>query len=149
MDSDFVGSTGWIVGGRIHKSTDGGATWAEQFVSQELLYSVSFADALHGWAVGWGPTILRTTDGGQSWVPQSAGAPTNVYFAVQAVSPEVAWIAGADGFIARTTDGGASWQPENVPDASGSWFEALRFRDAEVGWAGGNGIWRRQVTEDR
>ena len=68
---------------------------------------------------------------------------------MQAVSPEVAWIAGADGFIARTTDAGASWQPETVPGASGSWFEAVRFAGPEVGWAGGNGIWRRRVTGHR
>lgn len=144
MDTDFVdASTGWVVGGRIYKSTNGGQSWVEQFTPDELLYSVSFGDALRGWAVGWGPTLLRTTDGGQSWTPQSANAPTNVLFAVEALGPDLAWIAGGDGFVARTTDGGLSWQPESLPGVGGGPLEALRFLDADRGWAGGIGIWRR------
>jgi photosystem II stability/assembly factor-like uncharacterized protein len=144
MDADFVdGETGWVVGGRISKSTNGGRTWVDQFTPDELLYSVSFGDALNGWAVGWGPTLLRTTDGGQTWTPQSANAPTNVLFAVEALGPDVAWIAGGNGFVARTTDGGATWLPETLPGVSGPALEALRFLDPESGWVGGPGIWRR------
>lgn len=144
MDTDFVdASTGWVVGGRIYKTTNGGQGWVEQFTPDELLYSVSFGDALRGWAVGWGPTLLRTTDGGQTWTAQSANAPTNVLFAVEALGPDVAWIAGGDGFVARTTDGGLSWQPESLPGVGGGPLESLRFLDAERGWAGGIGIWRR------
>jgi photosystem II stability/assembly factor-like uncharacterized protein len=147
MDTDFVdASTGWVVGGLIYKTTDGGQTWAEQFAPPDLLYSVSFGDALHGWAVGWGPTLLRTTDGGLTWTPQSAGAATNVFFDVEAVGPDVAWIAGGNGFVARTTDGGATWQPESLPGVAGGPLEALSFLDAEHGWAGGLGIWRRGAT---
>lgn len=146
MDSDFVGSTGWIVGGRIHKSTDAGQTWVEQSQPPDLLYSVSFADALHGWAVGWGPTILRTTDGGQSWTPQSVAGATNVILAVQAIGPSEAWIGGFNGLVAHTVNGGQSWQVESPPGSAGVSFEAVRFLDADLGWAGGNGIWRRQVT---
>jgi len=146
MASDFVdANTGWVVGARIYKSTNGGQSWVEQFTPGELLYSVSFGDALHGWAVGWGPTLLRTTDGGQTWTPQSANAPTNVLFAVEALGPDVAWIAGGDGFVASTTDGGQSWQPESLPDVSGAPLEALRFLDAERGWVGGSGIWNRDA----
>jgi hypothetical protein len=94
--------------------------------------------------VGWGPTLLRTTDGGQTWTPQAIGAPTNVLAAVEALGPDVAWIAGAGGFVARTRDGGQSWQPEPLPGLAAWPIEALRFLDAEQGWAGGySGIWRR------
>jgi photosystem II stability/assembly factor-like uncharacterized protein len=152
MDTDFVdASTGWVVGGLIYKTTDGGQTWTEQFTPPDLLYSVSFADALHGWSVGWGPTLLRTTDGGLTWTPQAAGGPANVFFAVEALGPDVAWIAGANGFVARTTDGGQTWKPESPPGADGAAFEALRFLDAARGWVGGPGIWRRTApsTGDR
>ena len=37
------------------------------------LRGVSFSDANNGAAVGDSGTILRTTDGGNSWVPQSSG----------------------------------------------------------------------------
>jgi photosystem II stability/assembly factor-like uncharacterized protein len=146
MDADFVNATtGWVVGGRIYKSTNGGQSWLAQFTPDELLYSVSFADALNGWAVGWGPTLLQTTDGGQTWVPQSVNFPTNVLFAVEALSPDVAWIAGANGFVARTLDGGASWEPETLPGGGSPALEALRILDPERGWAGGEGIWNREL----
>ena len=146
MDSDFVGSTGWIVGGRIHKTTDAGQTWVEQSIPPDLLYAVSFADSLHGWAVGWGPTILRTTDGGQTWTPQSVPGATNVILAVQAVGPSEAWIGGFNGLVAHTVNGGQSWQMESPPGSAGVSFESVRFLDPDQGWAGGGGIWRRQVT---
>ena len=147
MDTDFVDtSTGWVVGGRIYKTTDGGQTWTEQFTPGDLLNSVSFSDALHGWAVGWGPTLLRTTDGGLSWTPQVATSPTNVFFAVEALGPDVAWIAGGDGFVARTGDGGQTWVPASLPGLGGGPIEALRFLEATRGWAGGPGIWRRNAN---
>jgi photosystem II stability/assembly factor-like uncharacterized protein len=146
MGADFVNaSTGWVVGGRIYKSTNGGQSWVEQFTPDQLLYSVSFADALNGWAVGWGPTLLHTTDGGQTWAPQFENAPTNVIFAVQALSPDVAWIAGANGLVAQTTDGGATWQPESLPGGGSPALEALRFLDPDRGWVGGEGIWHRDI----
>jgi photosystem II stability/assembly factor-like uncharacterized protein len=144
MDADFVNpNTGWVVGGKIYKSTNGGQTWVDQFTPAELLYSVSFADALNGWAVGWGPTLLYTRDGGQSWTPEFPNAPTNVIVAVEALSADVAWIAGANGLVARTTDGGATWDTEALPGPGGPAPEALRFLDGDHGWVGGPGIWHR------
>jgi photosystem II stability/assembly factor-like uncharacterized protein len=143
MDTDFLGSTGWVVGARIHKTTDAGQTWVEQAAPPDLLNSVSFADALRGWAVGWGPTILRTTDGGLTWTPQTVAGATSVLLAVQALGPSEAWIGGFNGFVAHTVDGGQSWQVEPPPGSAGVSFEAMRFLDATRGWAGGLGIWRR------
>jgi hypothetical protein len=76
----FRGRQHGLGGGRGHLQSPRTRvrTWVQQFVPGDLLYSVSFADALHGWAVGWGPTILRTTDGGETWTPQSAPGATNV-----------------------------------------------------------------------
>jgi len=145
MDSDFIGATGWIVGGRIHKTTDAGQTWVEQPLPPDLLYAVSFADTLHGWAVGWGPTILRTTNGGQTWTPQSVAGAQNVILSVEAIGPDEAWIGGFNGLLAHTVNGGQSWQVESPPGSAGVSFEAVRFLGPDQGWAGGGGIWRRQV----
>ena len=148
-DVDFVNATtGWAVGGLIYKSTDGGLTWTQQHAPSDLLYSVSFADTLHGWASGWGPTLLRTSDGGQTWVPLDLGTPTNVYLEVFATGADSAWIMGGNGYVARTIDGGASWQPEILPEAlqPGGYLAVLEtsyFFDADNGWVGGSGIWRR------
>ena len=140
--------TGWTVGegGKILKSTDGGATWTlQRDASHPLnLLDVSFADLNNGWAVGG--EQLHTTDGGATWVKQNPGL--SVSFSVYAVSPTAAWIGGIQD-LARTLDGGTTWtieQPSNT-----AWF-CLNFLDANNGWAGGQdqdiddvpgSIWKR------
>jgi photosystem II stability/assembly factor-like uncharacterized protein len=145
--ADFVdASIGWAVGARVHKTTNGGATWTEQQFPPDLLNAVSFADAQNGWAVGWSATLLHTTDGGAHWLPQNPGTGSStVLLAVKSLSPTTAWIAGTGAFVARTTNGGATWQPESVPGADpGLPFESAAFLDAEHGWIGGYGVWRRE-----
>lgn len=79
--------TGWVagVGSTILYTRDGGLTWKNGSVSGLIgappLASVSFADELHGWAVGghgqgasvslFTPSnvILSTSDGGHTWQP--------------------------------------------------------------------------------
>jgi len=68
----------------IDKTTDGGATWTNIFSKQIIvspdsyykatggLWSLAFADSIHGIACGdWG-LILRTTDGGATWTQMSS-----------------------------------------------------------------------------
>jgi photosystem II stability/assembly factor-like uncharacterized protein len=90
-------------------------------------------------------TIVHTTDGGQTWGPQSTGIffpPTRVH----ATSAEKGWIVWGlgelhpDGHWQRTFDGGASW----IPGGSGQDFSRpLRalmdvfFIDENVGWTAG------------
>jgi photosystem II stability/assembly factor-like uncharacterized protein len=59
---------GWIVGHRIPVmyTPNGGADWYEQSVPEAVtdrLMAVDFFNSTHGWAVGWGGTIIRTTKG--------------------------------------------------------------------------------------
>lgn len=143
---DFVDrNTGWMVqGSGISKTVDGGMHWTLETYAPQLLNAVSFADAQNGWAVGWSGLVMHTTNGGQTWSAQDAHNAAMVMFAVQALSPSTAWISGGGGFVARTTNGGASWQAETVPGADPTWpFEALAFVDADHGWIGGAGIWKR------
>ena len=125
--------TGWTVGegGKILKSTDGGATWTlQRDASHPLnLIDVSFADMNNGWTVGG--EELHTTDGGQTWVKQSTGVRSSV--SVYAVSPTVAWIGGLQD-LGRTLDGGATWTIERPSNTD--WY-ALTFLSQDVGWAGG------------
>ena len=132
-------STGWIVGTHIYKTTDAGSSWTLQYGSSgPLLASVSFADAQHGWASGYGNQVLRTIDGGATWVPQASGAPSGTgLMGIHAVDADTAWVVGWGGFAARTIDGGASWQREVLPGATNADFECVAFVNAEDGWVGG------------
>jgi hypothetical protein len=113
----------------------------------EELMDVDFADAQNGWAVGWQGTILRTTDGGRTWIRKDPGLGyTGAVLTVCPLSANVAWVGGYDAFAARTTDGGLTWQRERV-DTETTWvhsWSACTFIDAENGWFGGyTGIFRR------
>jgi photosystem II stability/assembly factor-like uncharacterized protein len=132
--------TGWTIGegGKILKSTDGGASWVlQRNASHSLnLLDVSFADLNNGWAVGG--EQLHTTDGGATWVKQNTGL--SVSFSVFAVSPTVAWIGGIQDIV-RTNDAGTTWTRERPSNTA--WF-CLYFLDADNGWAGG----QDQVIDD-
>ena len=140
-------TTGWVVGTHIWKTTDGGVTFVKQFhnTSGSVLNGVSFSDAQNGWAVGWYNTVLRTTNGGQTWTPQTTSAPPQtVWFGVSAVGPLTGWLAGTNEKVVRTLDGGQSWQSESIPVATYSVFECAEFLDANTGWVCGDaGIYKR------
>jgi len=144
---DFIdANTGWMVGGNvIQKSIDGGQNWTPQYSAAQTLNAISFADAQHGWAVGWSGLVVHTLDGGAHWTSQNANV-SAVLFGVQALSASTAWISGGNAYVARTTNGGSTWQPETLAGADPAWpIEGLAFVDAERGWVGGPGIWRRIV----
>lgn len=62
------GVTGWIVaGGQLHKTANRGLSWQPQLTADSPVRNIHFRNARTGWASGpWG-TLLKTTDGGQSW----------------------------------------------------------------------------------
>jgi photosystem II stability/assembly factor-like uncharacterized protein len=68
----------WIVGSPgsvVWHSFDFGQSWQTLPTGQSLpLHAVQFIDAVHGWAVGDGGTILGTADSGKSWTIQRRGA---------------------------------------------------------------------------
>ncbi len=154
MDSN----TGWAVGwkqeigigvtfsGGIIATTDGGENWVDQPSGMDgILNDVFFHDSQNGWAAGgdWDyATLLRTSDGGDTWTPQS-GMPTysgdalmlrSVYF----INNNTGWIAGGDDLTMKTINGGATWQPidwswTDYPTSPHSVF----FADENHGWVVG------------
>ncbi len=56
------------------------------------------------WAVGAGGMILKSLDGGTTWVPQASGVAAEL-LAGSAPSATVCWVVGRGGTILRTTDG--------------------------------------------
>jgi photosystem II stability/assembly factor-like uncharacterized protein len=73
--------------------------------TENRLLGVSFVDANHGTAVGVGGTIVRTTDGGATWVTQTSGT-TNNLRGVSFTDANNGTVVGEHGTILRTTSGG-------------------------------------------
>jgi hypothetical protein len=100
------------------------------------LYGVSFTDANTGTAVGSTGTILRTTDGGSTWNPQTGGGTTN-FRGVAFTDANTGTTVGFPGVILRTTNGGAAWNPQ-TSGVTGS-LMSVDFVDANIGTAVGQG----------
>ena len=70
---------------------------------------MSFQKCTTGIAVGYNGTILRTTDGGTNWTPQTSGTTndlTGVFFS-DANTRDCCWLLVVN--ILRTTNGGTNW----------------------------------------
>src|SRR5690606_28468730 len=95
-----------------------------------------FTDKTKGWAtvgnIGLSSSLLRTTDGGQSWFidnPVFGTYPKTVFFSNNLTG----WVAGNK--IVKTIDGGESW----IEQFSYSTIYDIKFLNNDVGWAVGKG----------
>lgn len=63
---------------KLWKSTDGGMTWGLlAWPEKNNISQLAFLDANRGYAIGWGPHIWRTADGGLHW--EEVHAPAVAY----------------------------------------------------------------------
>lgn len=149
----FVGGgKGWMIADRNQLLTteDGGSSWrisSTQFPGPDAVISkLSFQADRSGWAAGSrnrSPAIWRTTDGGNTWaighewLPKTegeSGALLDVHF----VDQSRGWAVGfhrAASLIVATVDGGAHWQTQYAGNEISGQFSAIRFADAERGFA--------------
>ena len=105
------------------------------------LNSVFFTDINIGYAVGDLGTILKTMDGGVSWVNQNSG--TNETFYCINFPPTntglTGFVVGSWGTILKTEDGGATWTPQNSGDTY--LLSSVYFTDPVNGYiAGGDDL---------
>lgn len=128
-------------GGNIAYTTDMGISWTNITPMPEAtLYSITFPGGNSGYAAGFDGLLVKTYDGGQTWIPQyvavnkSCPKIENIFF----VDENVGYIGRAYGMIVKTTDGGDSWSV--LREAGMSSFEnyyALNFLDADFGYIAG------------
>lgn len=135
------------IDGIILRSSDAGAHWTQTLsVESADFEGVSFADAARGWVVGFSGgagELLRSDDGGLTWVSQRAAVPITDTFslqAVQALSRDTVVAVGAGkpllgtpdapGLILRTENAGATWSVVPIPTGGGG--DATRTRLASV-----------------
>ncbi|OYD15420.1 hypothetical protein CH333_05850 [candidate division WOR-3 bacterium JGI_Cruoil_03_44_89] len=118
LDICFIGGKyGWVVGGKdstyeplILHTADAGQHWDEQTNIEGGYYlrSVEFPDRYNGWACGMFGTILKTTDGGESWFSQPNPADSTI-FDIELVDP-FRGIAVGNGILLYRIEIARAWQ---------------------------------------
>jgi len=116
----ITASKGFLVtssySGSMYATTDGGATWTKVTIpgTNNLINSIDFVDANNGWAAGtyydyntssYPALVLKTFDGGLSWVNQRIDNPSELY-EIRMFSADHGWTVGRSGKIFRTGKGG-------------------------------------------
>jgi len=160
---DFIDSeTGWVIGtynegvpAVILHTEDGGRHWVYQTnpTDTDVFTDVKFATAKTGCIVGRYGTILRTTDGGDTWVQVSSGTTSGLGSVVLRGSG-VGYAFGSSGRMLKTTDFGATWAP--LPRATTKDLRSASFVSSTKGWivgagglilktTNGGGSWVRQT----
>ena len=102
---------------------------------RQNLFAACFATDREGWMVGELGRIIRTTDGGKTWVRQDAGT-KRPFLAMSCLDARTAWIAGKEGIIYGTKDGGDTWT--QLETNSNRHIFAIEFPTPERGHAVGD-----------
>ena len=103
------------------------------------LRDVFFIDQANGWVVGDQNTILATTDGGATWVPQTAAITGITLRSVVFTSPTDGWICGSSETLLKTVNGGSTWTVVSSGGTIG--YYDLWFTSPQTGYiVGGTGI---------
>ena len=168
-------NVGYITGGRgtILKTEDGGKIWARKMARSDTpgrggrrggmranLMGIQMISETIGFIAGSENTILKTTDGGETWVGSSERARVgetrnnleNIWF----VSPTTGWVIGSFGTLMRTADGGETWEKRNAGFDNNLF--GIHFVDENTGWIcgqeglilhtnDGGATWNQQKTE--
>ncbi len=102
---------------------------------RQNLFSTCLASDREGWMVGELGRILRTTDGGKTWIRQDAGT-KRPFLAITCLDAKTAWIAGKEGIVYATKDGGDTWT--QLQTGSARHIFSIEFPTAERGHAVGD-----------
>ncbi len=143
--------------GYLHRTTDGGATWAGLGrVAPGAIEALEFLDATTGWLGAVGPDgyhtdLYKTTDGGASWQESGLlmeGSTRDLFFLdaqhgwfLVSIASGPWWGVPSAG-VYRTTDGGSSWQ---YLAGGGTAPSRIQFVTPDLGWIAGSEIY---ITTD-
>jgi len=109
----------------------------------ENLYDICFVDEYHGWAVGGKSTIIRTTDGGNTWERLDYTEEGFTFKCVEFVNVLTGYMIGDDWSaenptytykVLYTRDGGVSWEDRTPSNEDYAHFRDLAVIDENTCW---------------
>jgi photosystem II stability/assembly factor-like uncharacterized protein len=121
----------------IYKTIDGGLSWqgiegSESSILRSIM-TIEFIDDRTGYAGGG--VIMKTADGGKSWVVQLDNATVRRFYFFDA---DNGFAVGGQRIL-RTTDGGSTWDDMLPPDDRVADLRGVSFVDGYTGWVVGRG----------
>ena len=158
---------GWIAGdsGIILHSINGGLTWEfQQTHTPHDVQTLFFLDRNRGWASAfnytvapYGTVLLKTTDGGATWLSYPYPKENVFITCIQYRDPMLGWMGGRPHAIVKTTDGGTTWTEAAVDTSTLAFFPVLdiQFYNDKYGYASGGMfdiagvVWRTTNGGDR
>ena len=109
------------IDGFIAVTDDCGISWDTVYWATQPLYDMHFPSDDVGYACGFATTVIKTTDGGQSWVNLDVSSdpeinPWHHLSTIHFIDENFGYTSKADGLnvFLRTEDGGDSWQTDSV-----------------------------------
>lgn len=98
--------------------------------TNETLRDVFFVNNTTGFICGFNGTILKTTDGGITWIPMNSGVTQNLY-KIEFADETIGYAVGDKETILKTTDGGITWVIQHYnPSTTNQHLRSLHVFDA-------------------
>jgi photosystem II stability/assembly factor-like uncharacterized protein len=139
--SGFVGT----LDKKFLRTTNGGQTWTDLASTinpkPQAICGLSLVGNMDGYAVGeWDSPgfLLKTTDGGNTWISKDMSAYANALVDVFFISPDTGFVTGKSNTgatILYTTDGGASWTEKYNSGTAGQYVWKIQ-RVTPLTWVG-------------
>lgn len=108
--------TGYILAGAaIEKTTDGGGNWTIIYTGVNNLQDLYFWDADNGIAVGNEGLILKTTDGGDTWVQTGSEVTTHNITGVIWITENIILAIAGNNTLLTSVNAGDTWISEELP----------------------------------
>jgi len=134
-------NTGFIGGGTffsiIQNTTDSGNSWNLQTYEGRGVTSIKFSNPNDGMAVGVSGTILKTVDGGNSWVFEYSNILESISD-ISMIDKDTVYAIGGQGSINKSLNGGINWFSQfsgSVAD-----LNSIYFSSTNTGYAIGQGF---------
>jgi len=130
-----VGDYAAVAGLSCTQPDSGG--WCWQHAGAEgghRINDIAFADARTAWAVGTGGALLKSVDGGDSWVAVSTPAATSAtdFVQVRFYDTDHGAALTGQGAVLLTSDGGATWTRRSPGLAPNTWTQIEAFDAQQI-----------------
>jgi len=149
--------TGWALGGDhgnyptfinrrvVLYTKNGGNSWEFQYSvnSEQPIYCAKFISPTEGFAASESGDVIRTSNGGSSWIETSPVSSYRLY-GIYFTNSNTGWVSGEYlgvphvASISKTTDGGNTWNTQSF--GTDEYLTDIYFVDEMTGWAVGGTI---------